>query len=344
VKLEPKYPFILDGSDKNERFLGDVWGGLSGDNGMIVRYKVRIDDNAITGTAPITLAYKYSDSPLWTSQDFNVNIRNIYDQVFIDSIEQKPQIVEPGNSAQIIFHLTNYGETAMNDVTVSIDLKSAEIPLVPDGEMASKRIKMLKSGETNTITFNIKADPKAKSQLYKVPITLKYYDILKNSFTKSDVLGIEIGSKPSLMVSLEKSEVYAPDSTGNIIIDIVNKGETDMKFLSITFLDSSDYTILEGQEQYIGNLDSDDFDTATLKLHLSKNSSSFKVPIVLEYKDALGNSYKENREVEIPIYSKIQALQFGLEKKSNTLGTIIVIVVVVLGFFTYKIFKRKKEV
>ncbi len=341
VKLIPKFPFIQDGADKNEKFLGTLWGGLSGDYGVVVSYKVRVSDNAVTGNMPITIAYKYSGSDVWTQMDFNVHIRVVYNQIFVENIQQKPSVVKPGGNAVLSFKLKNYGDTTMHDITLMLGLQGAEIPLVPVGELSEKRIRVLKPGEEESVSFRIKADPDAQAKLYKVGITLTYYDILNNKFTYSDVVGIPVGSKPALMVALEKSSVYVPGDTGDVVVDLVNRGETSVKFLSVMFHDGADFRIIEGKKQYIGNLDSDDFDTAKIRIHINENATSLRLPLTVEYKDALGNFYSENMSVKLPIYSKAEAIKYGFIKRSNTVGIVITVLIILSGFVVFKALKRK---
>ncbi len=341
VKLIPKFPFVQDGADENEKFLGTLWGGLSGNYGVVVSYKVRVSDNAVTGNMPITIAYKYAGSDVWTQMDFNVHIRVVYNQIFIESIKQKPSVVKPGGDATLSFKLKNYGDTTMRDITLMLGLQGAGTPLVPDSELSEKRIRILKPGEERNISFHIKADPDAEAKLYKVGVTLKYYDILNNKFTYSDVVGIPVGSKPDLMVALEKSSVHVPGDTGDVVVDLVNRGETGIKFLSIGFHDAPGFKIIEGRKQYIGNLDSDDFDTAKVRVHINENATSLELPITIEYKDALGNFYSQNRIVKIPVYSRAEAIKYGFIKKSNTLGIVITVLIILCGFVVFKAVKRK---
>ena len=338
VKLVPKYPFIQDGADKNEKFLGTLWGGLSGNYGVVVEYKVRVADNAVVGDMPITLAYKYSDTDIWTQKDFNVHIRVVYNQVFVESIEQSPKVIAPGDTGTLSFKLKNYGDTTMHDITLMLGLQNSAIPLVPEDELSEKRIKTLEPGKEKTVTFNVKANPEAKEGLYKIGITLSYFDILNHKFTYSDVVGVPIGANPDLMVALESSSVYLIGGTGNVVIDLVNRGNTNIKFLTVHFKDTKGIKILGSRDQYIGNLDSDDFDTAKVKLHVTSNESV--VPVNVEYSDALGNSYNKTVMIKIPIYSKEEALKYGFIKKSNLLGIIITLIIIAGGFIAYKVVKR----
>ncbi|RLE41773.1 hypothetical protein DRJ48_04935 [Candidatus Woesearchaeota archaeon] len=168
--------------------------------------------------------------------------------------------------------------------------------------------------------------------------------MINNKYTKSDVLGLEIGGKPSLLVELEESAVLTPGSTGEIVISIVNNGETDVKFLEVVVGESEEYVLIEGATQYIGNLDSDDYETVKVKLHLRSNSTRFELPVSLRYKDSLGNSYTHTATLKVPFFTSEEAIKYGLVKKSRTTGALVTIVIIVVGLLIYRFFKRRRAV
>ncbi len=344
VKLDPSYPFSLDNPEDAIKFVGNLWGGLEGDYGVVVKYRVRVADDAAEGVNKIRLEYKSDESNLWTELEFDVNVRAIFDQVFVKEIDVEPEVIHAGDEANITFTLVNLGDTTMKDITLGLDFTSASIPFVPYTELSEKRIKTLKPGQVGKLRFRIRADPNADSKLYKIPVTLQYTDMINNKYTKSDVLGLEIGGKPSLLVELEESAVLTPGSTGEIVISIVNNGETDVKFLEVVVGESEEYVLIEGATQYIGNLDSDDYETVKVKLHLRSNSTRFELPVSLRYKDSLGNSYTHTATLKVPFFTSEEAIKYGLVKKSRTTGALVTIVIIVVGLLIYRFFKRRRAV
>ncbi|MBW2988240.1 COG1361 S-layer family protein [Candidatus Woesearchaeota archaeon] len=344
VKLDPSYPFSLDNPEDAIKFVGNLWGGLEGDYGVVVKYSVRVADDAAEGVNKIRLEYKSDESNLWTELEFDVNVRAIFDQVFVKEIDVEPEVIHAGDEANITFTLVNLGDTTMKDITLGLDFTSASIPFVPYTELSEKRIKTLKPGQVGKLRFRIRADPNADSKLYKIPVTLQYTDMINNKYTKSDVLGLEIGGKPSLLVELEESAVLTPGSTGEIVISIVNNGETDVKFLEVVVGESEEYVLIEGATQYIGNLDSDDYETVKVKLHLRSNSTRFELPVSLRYKDSLGNSYTHTATLKVPFFTSEEAIKYGLVKKSRTTGALVTIVIIVVGLLIYRFFKRRRAV
>ncbi len=342
VKLEPEFPFSLDTPRDAEKYIGNIWPGISEDYGLIVKYRVRVADNAVEGENKIKMAYKYAGSDSWTEMEFSVSVRAIYDQVFVDNIDVQPKIVHAGDIVAVRFDLSNQGDTTVKDLTLSLNLASADVPFVPYGELSEKRIKQLLPGQHETLEFALRADPNADSKLYKIPITLQYTDLQNTKYTKSDVLGLEIGGKPSLMVELEESDVLTPGTKGKVVISIVNNGETDVKFLTLELNKQDNYVIIEGAKQYIGNLDSDDYETAKFVLYLKENTTMLKLPVELSYKDALSNDYRDSYIVNVPVFTKEEAFKYGLIKKSNTSVVFVVVILLVIALLAYRGYRKRK--
>ena len=57
--------------------------------------------------------------------------------------------------------------------------------------------------------------------------------------------------------------------------------------------ESEKYEIVSPAEVYVGNIDSDDYETADFKISLNKvKEKEVILPLSLEYKDANNNEYK----------------------------------------------------
>jgi hypothetical protein len=124
----------------------------------------------------------------------------------------------------------------------------------------------------------------------------------------------------------------------------VNKGVTDIKLMNMKLMPSNKYRILSNDEVYIGNIDSDDYETADFKLFIEKSKEKqIKVPVVLEYKDANNNDFKEAIELTLDLYSASEAKKFGLKKGNGFVGNLVIAVIVVAGLFIYRKWRKHKK-
>ena len=180
--------------------------------------------------------------------------------------------------------------------------------------------------------------------MYKVPISLHYLDELGKGYSINATIGLTIGAVPDLSITLDDSEIFESGKAGEIVIKVVNKGLTDVKFMNIQLAESDDYRILSTDEFYLGNIDSDDFETAEYNLFIEKSRiKQVKLPLVLEYKDANNNEFKDRIELKLSLYSASEAKKFGLTTSNRFVGIFIIIIVVVAGLFYYRKYKKKKK-
>jgi hypothetical protein len=157
-------------------------------------------------------------------------------------------------------------------------------------------------------------------------------------------MGIVIGAKPDLSITLDDSEIYESSKSGEIVVKVVNKGVTDIKLMNMKLMPSNKYRILSNDEVYIGNIDSDDYETADFKLFIEKSKEKqIKVPVVLEYKDANNNDFKETIELTLDLYSALEAKKFGLKKGNGFVGNLVIAIIVVAGLFIYRKWRKHKK-
>ena len=110
-------------------------------------------------------------------------------------------------------------------------------------------------------------------------------------------------------------------------------------------LDKSDkYRVISPSEVYIGNIDSDDYETADFKLYIERTSDKkIVLPLAVEYKDANNKNYKSIVNLELPLYSSSEAKKLGLAEGNGKSGWIILIVLAVAGFFGYRYWKKRRK-
>lgn len=346
LELVPEFPFSVD----NPNDAVKVIGILGAQKDYVVDFKVRVSENAVPGSNDLKI--KYIDDPAYGSWiesvlTLQVNIKGA--NLAIDSIKIEPAEVGPGSTAKVNIALKNIADSFFKDISVSMNLAPVttatsvlyDQPFAPLGSGSEKRIPILKPGETQNVEFNIISYPTAAPGVYKLPLTLTYYDSLGTQHTKTDLIGVVVNSEPNIEVSLDSSTIYSSKLTGEIVLKIVNKDLGNIKFLEVTLKETPNYEILStSNTKYIGSLDSDDFETADFKVTL-KDPKKAEFPIQMSYKDANNKLYTKDGIVKLKLLTAEQA---GT-KKSNSFGIIIVIlIVVVVGFFIVRnILKNRKK-
>tara|TARA_B100002003_G_C14154033_1_gene555314 strand:+ start:3066 stop:4349 length:1284 start_codon:yes stop_codon:yes gene_type:complete len=342
VELIPVYPFSLESGDSAIRKIGTVWGNQMGDEGMMVYYKLRIDKNAVEGENAIMLRYSNDKGNTWIKvEPFNIRIKSHDAILSVVSVKSVPSQIVPGKDAEVQIKIKNMADSLLKDIKVKLDLSN--VPFVPIGSTNEKEIIMLDSGKQSILKFSLTAESDAESKIYKFPLLIEYQDESESDYSKNNTIGLVVGEKPKLSLVLDSSEVYTTGDMGDVVVKFVNKGVTDLKFLNVKLKESNDYKILSNDDVYIGNIDSDDYETTDFKLYIQTSNMVVQLPLSIEYRDANNNEYDEDISLNLNLYSKAEAKKFGFKKSSQKTGIIIVVIIVGIGLFVYRRWRKKKN-
>ncbi len=342
VKIVYDYPFSLREGDSDEKYIGSLYGRQTGDNAVNFEFKLLIDKDAVEGEHEVEVWYK-RDSTGWIKMEpFTVNVRS-YDIVLsVEEIETVPKDIPPGETADVKITFKNMADSLIRDIKVKLDLSSSSLPFVPIGSTTEKKIYQIDSMQSKVMEFTVMALADADSGAYKVPIEMSYVDLAGTSYSKEDYIGLIIGTKPDLTILIENSEIYKTKTSGEVTIKFINKGLIDIKLLNVKLEESEDYEIVSSDEVYVGNIDSDDYETAEFNLYVKGKGDEVILPVIVDYMDANNNKFRDKEDIVLRLYSSRKAKQFGLEE-SSSVGIIIVVIIVAAGVYLYWRKRKKKK-
>ncbi len=342
TEILPQYPFSLDPGESAIKSLGSINPRQKGYNGVIVKYRLRVDKDALEGQSEIKLRYRTSEGVWITLPEFEVNIQPYDAILLLDKVVSNPETIRPGERATIEITFNNIAEILLKKIRVILQLGG--IPLAPIDSTNEKVIEKIDKGEKDELVFDVIAEPDAQSGIYKVGVEYIYFDNLGNSYSRNSTIGLIIGSDPNLAINIDSTTIYQPGSSGDVTIKIVNKDVNEIKFLNVKLVESEDYRIISPSEVYVGNIDSDDYETADFKLFVeNKKEGGIVLQLNVEYRDANNNEYKDDIELKLPMYGTSEAKQFGLVEGNGKVGFFVVIVVVVAGLFIYRRWRKRKK-
>ena len=341
TELLPEYPFSLRPGDSAAKNAGTIESLQRGDDGAIVKYKVIVDKDAPDGEHDIRLRYKTADDDSWIALDpFAVRVQSHIAILSISKIVSVPVSIAPGDKGTVSITLTNYASSLLKDILIKLDLSGTS--LNPSGSANEKVISSISPQESAKADFELIANPDAAAGIIKVPVSVSYSDITGNNFSKSNTISLMVGDVPDISVLLDRSDIYTPGSVGSVVVRVVNKGTTDVKFMNVKLGAVKGTEIIGSDEAYVGNLDSDDFSTAEFKLYVKDAKEGVSLPVSVEYKDANNNNYRKEEALQLKLYSGSEAKKIsGTGNGSYT--WLILIVVAVGGFFAYRRWKKRKS-
>ncbi|MFH1669702.1 MAG: hypothetical protein ABIA62_07285 [Candidatus Woesearchaeota archaeon] len=325
-------------------------------------YRIRIDEDASEGVNDITLKYRHKMMQDWTKLDnFEVRVQSVDAAVVIDSIKLEPERIPPGTNGKLHIKIKNLADSLMKDVNVKLDLTLSTLPpsatgsesallfealpFAPTASSGEQRIQSIKPGKTEVVTYDLMVYPDAASRVYKLPVILTYKDELDNEFTKNLIIGIIVGAEPDLYVVIDSSDLVAGKKNGKVSFKFVNRGVTDIKFLDVILLDSEDYEVVSAREEYIGNIDSDDFESVDFDIYLKNNDNTEKqghlnFPITITFKDANNKDYDKDVSLEYKIYT---AKEKGEAKSQSALLIVVALVIIIVVWIVYRRWEKKRK-
>ncbi|MBW3023335.1 hypothetical protein KY308_04490, partial [Candidatus Woesearchaeota archaeon] len=274
--LEPQYPFFFDSSETAERNIGK----LESHQSALINYKVRVDEKAVEGNAFLHYEYRTADNKKPVSNTLNVKIQTPDAILTVYSVKTEPSTIAPGEASNIQIDFKNPSDSFLRYISVALVLYSPmtttpgtayeELPFTPVGGGSEKTIYQIGPGQEKSLSFDIIANPDAESKPYKIPLEINYYDEIGKNYSRHEIVGVIVGSKPEVYTTIESEETYGKGMTSDLPIKFVNTGTSDVKFLNVKLLESEYYKIISTDQYYIGKIDSDDYDTATFKINLQK--------------------------------------------------------------------------
>lgn len=361
LEFVPEYPFSVDPDADTTRNFGDIDPG----DEYHARYKVRVDENAVTGEND--LKFRTSTEIATITRELPVEVRSRESVLSVENVQIDDDKIPPSQTRDVTFTFRNRADIYMRNIDVSLGLRPAgsgelemdptaqmlgtadfdeieEIPLITVGSTTQKSIGRIAPGEEKEVSFPIRAESDADEEAYKVPIGLKYEDEMGRQWQKIEYTGITVGGEPILETGFANINDHPlQDTTRDVSIRLVNRGLSEAKFLEIELLPHESYEVLGEPDVYIGHMQPDDYDSPTFTMHIEPGHDYVEIPIELDYRDSEGNTIVENRTVTFRTYTQRELDRFQLEEDGRGVFYVILIVVIVAAVYFYRKKNKKKK-
>jgi len=337
VKLEfvPSYPFSLDPGESKTKYIGLLGGGTFN----VVEFRVKVDPNAVEGINKIKFRYNLDkDEQFWAEKELDLSIQTGNAVLAADKISVDPEEISPGEKGTVTIRLKNLADSYLSDIKVNLDISSDSIPFAPMNSAVEKDLYQLMPGQTHDFEFNIIAYPDATAGVYKIPLSVTYNDNVGSSYTKEDLVGVIVNAKPEINVVVDSTTLTTESKTGTITLKIVNKGLSNLKLMNLEVEQTDGFELISpSKQEYIGNLDSDDFETVEYRVIIKSNNVD--IPLKLTYRDSNNKLYTDDMKIKLNVHS---ADKLG-ETSGSSAWMWIVLIVIVVGVFIYLRRRKKKK-
>ncbi len=331
IDFFPEYPFSLaEGEDEMKTLKA-----LPTQENAVIKYKLIVAHDAPNKDMPIKFQYQFGQSLVWTRLESELSVRTAGAILIVDSYTTTPEAIEPGDFVTVDISLKNGGKITVKDIDVTMELD--ESVMAPIGSGNTKRIKEILPGETGKVSFTLIADTSAEIKVYSVPLILKYKDIRNTEYEDETRISLIMSAEPDLILVVDSSEVTTPGAPGMVVLKIINKGIMDLKYLNARLVSTDQYEVLSpSSEEYIGNLDSDDFET--FEFIIKTNQKDVRLNTIVEFKDPYNKDYSKTFDLPLRVIS-----QSELGVKGFPWGTTAIVLLVIVGIIYWWYRRRKKK-
>ena len=277
---------------------------------IVVKYTLMVSRNAPQGTNYLKIRYTSDyDSNTWIETELPIEVLMHAPTLIIKEINRKPETVRQGEEVLISMRIANQ--------------QSCEIVESPFYPLTSTNIvkSSLGPGKETILNYRVLISPSSDSGIYRLPLTITFYDETGVEHTQQEEISIIVKSDPELVTTLD--DVKTDKGLIEPTISISNTGLEPVKALRV-MITKIDGAILEYPlgEYYLGNIDPDD--DAVLKLGIIPTRNVVNITLRYSYMDSMNKEYEEEETLEIKMPKKqSKAWIWGL------VGIIVVIGIIV---------------
>jgi len=329
IRFVPEYPFSLAPGEEEVQKIGVIPGTQE----AVKDFDILVDLYAPNEEKDIKFQYKWTSEQIWAELKEPIVIETTDSLVVVSDFNTKPARVKPGDEVEINMTIKNEGLTSIRTVDLTLDTTALDF-FSALGMGTTKRIDFLEPKESKEIGFKIMINSNAEIKIYNIPLEIKYKDDKNREYEVSSKMGLKMNAEPDLTMFVDSSEIFKQKETGKVRAKIVNKVPVDVKYITLKIIKTPDYDILSPSNViYIGNLDSDDFDSGEFIIEPLKKDPVLK--FILEFKDTYNKDYVQEYALPLRIVP-------DLEKKGSKLPLFILFVLIIGGIYWYIRKKRKK--
>jgi len=176
IELVPQYPFSLDPGVSAVSDIGVVNGQQTGTYAYLLRYKLKVDKDALDGSSEIKLKYSESGSNYYMAT-FSVvvsNPRTDFDVVLQESATTTTTGTAAPTVASTTIAIANIGDNTASSVIVSIPAQKNFRAV----GVYSSIVGNLNAGDYTPVTFQVAPTSNASSRESNLTVEIAYTDTL----------------------------------------------------------------------------------------------------------------------------------------------------------------------
>jgi hypothetical protein len=344
-EIEPKYPFTLFDEATATQEIGYFPAFQKNSDIKIVKSKLKVAESVNDGSYDISVQIYKKGSDVKIKKDFTIEVKGS-PNAEISSISIQNLI--PGKKTQVDFEVKNVGKTALRNLMFEWE-STADI-ILPLGSSNVKYIDEIKPSESVYLSYDVVTNANTKPGLYKLDMTLTYDDIesiqtITQAGTIKDEKRKEIKSKSGIYIGgttdfkISYKNTKAPNE---YVFSIANIGNSKADSITVE-INNSELNMIGSETNIVGNLNKGDYSITEFAFAPENYNKDLFLDLVITYTASNGERSTMNKKVKIPKNGlKYVEESMNIEQKKSKSWIYIVLILGVIGYFTYKKIKKKK--
>lgn len=314
----------------NENEQEKRYPGIPSQESFLAKVQLQVSPHASEGEHTIRVRIKPDQAASSTERDLTFTIQGRPSVLAISEAHMEPSGVEPGEPFTLALTVTNMGETLIRNLVAKLNLD--DLSVSPTSGSNAKTIQSVRPGESADITYSLTSFADAQAGSYKVPITLDYEDERGENKSQEEVIGITLSTQPDLLIYFDSVALTSDKLEGEVVVRVVNRGLSEIKLLSLEIIENENVQVTsESSILYVGNIDEDDYESATLTIDVAEEAT--EVPVRITYRDALNEFHTEERTLTLRV-------QPATENGNALLWTVVIIIAIAAGVWYWR---RKRK-
>ncbi len=341
LEIDPDYPFELVPGTEEIQELGTIQGFQTDENMKIVKYRLRVAQDAPAGNYDLNVKYYEEGSGAEVQKTLSLDVKN---QDNAEVIHIDKSVLIPGKDSSLTFTINNVGNAPLKNL--QFYWENEDEIILPVGSDNTKYVKYLEIGESAMLEYSVIADTNADPGLYKLNLHLIYDDPINGgSNSISTIAGVYVGGETDFEVA------FSETTSSGTSFTIANIGSNPAYSVSIVIPEQDGWRVTGSNSMIIGNLNKGDYTVASFALQQGRTTSSDpSVLIQVDYTDTRGERLSVEKEVKVNMVSA--TTDGAVSPKSGRMPVqeesflskyqwpLLALIVLIAGFVWYRMKKK----
>ncbi|MFT4313439.1 MAG: COG1361 S-layer family protein [Candidatus Woesearchaeota archaeon] len=341
-ELLAEFPFSFDNPSDAQRTVR-IGGGESGSSARVIHYRVRVDAQAAEGLQnSVRLKYHEAGRPQsHIISEFPIRIETQRGLVQVNSVQVEPENPQVGSQFTLRIGVENLGNNFIQNVQVNMNTDESGIR--PIGSSNKRIISQIHGQETRMLDFTYFIDAQADVGVHQIPVSISYVDSRGEERELETKIGVPINAEPSYVINIQNTDIVVSGTRGRVTVSVSNTGQSSLNFAYLTLQETEDYVILNSPNSYLGNLLSDDFETAQFEIYAhNTDAESIDLQFALSYRDSFYTQFTDEFSLPLRLFDRETAQNVGLLPTQGR-GGLIFFGLLIIGIVAFVWYRKKKK-